>query len=210
MSQQASQEQLNKFVQVVDKFMTNYAKLKSNEVAKEVYASNNPQLIDSYEKALNRGGALRNTIIATSGAWSDAKRAYAQVTGATSAVIGDAIDEIRSWFGYKPAGDFGCYNPAPVRSLSGLGAIQLPAAALGAVYITGVIAAATVLNSVINKIFVNVEASRIQRENPNITRTDALKQADAIHGGDGIFGSGISLPMIGAVAVGAYLFFNRK
>ena len=190
--------------------MKNYDRLISSETSSQVYASKNPQLIADYETTVNRAGALRSTIIVTSGAWDVAKRQYANITGKTSVVIGDAIDEIRSWFGYKPAGDLGCATCVNAVGLNGLGAIQLPAAALAAVYVTGVITTGMLLNSAMSKIFVTLGANRLQRENPNMTRTTALSQAKDIYGGDGIFGSGATLKMLAVAALGAWLILDRK
>lgn len=204
MSQQASKTQLNKFVEVVDKFMRDYARLKSDAVAKQVYATNNPALIADYENTVVRGGQIRGSIIAVTGAWDAAKRQYAKVTGVTSMAIGDAIDEIRSWFGYDAAGGIGNYHGG------GLGAFQIPAAALGAAWIAGILAAIAAFYGMYNKLMITLEASRIQKENPDIPRAAALEQAKQGLESDGLFGSGMSLGMFGALAVGAYFLLNRK
>lgn len=148
MTQQASPAETNRFVQEVDKFMANYETLKSPANQKIVYESNNPQLIADYENAINSAGRLSGTIESTVGAWNQARRAYTSVTDVTSTGIGDAIDEIRSWFGYDPAPGIG-----------GLGAVQI----VPAVWMAGIVAAAVVANNMMSKVFVMIKAAQLER-----------------------------------------------
>ena len=202
MAAQASQAELNKFVQVVDEFKAKFAKLIAPDTRAQVYASGNSKMISDYETAVVRGNALNRSINALVGAWDAWKRGYKKVTDQTSMVIGDAIDEIRSWFGYKPAGDFGCYA-----EMGGLGAVQI-AAIPAAVAVAGVISAALILNSLMDKIFVSIEANRIQKQNPNISRGAALEQAE--RGLPSLIPGGISLPMIAAGALALYFILGKK
>ena len=94
---QASQAELNKFVRVVDEFKAKHAKLISPETSKAVYASKNLALISDYNKTVAQGNALNSSINALVGAWNAFKSGYGSAISATSTVIGDAIDEIRSW-----------------------------------------------------------------------------------------------------------------
>jgi len=153
---------VNKFVAVVDEFMANYARLNSNDAKTAVANSGDPALIAEYNSQLGKATALKNTIEATTGAWQSAKQFYLQSTDTSSMYIGDAVDWIRSKFGYDPAPGF-----------SGLGALQIPAAA----WIAGIIAAAVLMNSAMKKLFVAIEASKIQRQNPSVSRADAVAQA---------------------------------
>jgi hypothetical protein len=192
----ATQIELNKFVKVVDEFKAKYARLISAKTRSDVYATNNGALISEYETAVVRGRALTSTIETLVGAWTTFKRGYASVTDYTSTVIGDAVDEIRSWFGYKPMGD-----------LPGLGAlalIQIPAA----VAVAGVISAALILIAGMNRIFISIEASKIQRENPSIPRATALRQAEA--GLPSFIPGGITPVMIGVGALALFLIFGSK
>jgi len=236
---QANPQQINEFVKVVDEFMRNNKKLNAPKFRADVMASGNPELIANYNSAVSKSNALKVTIEKTTGAWAKAKAAYQDAISTTSTVIGDAIDEIRSWFGYKPAGDLSGLRPpafpniqsdgqsrgydyqafgTEIKSISDpragvyihspLGA--LPAAALAAVWVTGIISAAAVLNSAMHKIFVSVEATRIQKANPNLPRSQALKQAtDAVDTG-GIFGR-LGIEQLAAVgAIAALVWFLRK
>lgn len=183
----ASSAELNKFVQTVDEFMRKYAVLVSPATRAAVYATQNPTLIADYETAVSRGRLLRANIEAVTGAWVAARKIYAAAIDQSSMWIGDAIDEVRSWFGYRPGG------------MNGLGALQIPAA----VWVVGTIAAAAVLISTMNKIFVVLEASKIQRENPGMTREQALSQANDAFGLS-LFG-GMKWPAIIGLGVLAYL-----
>lgn len=190
---EATQQEVNRFVREVDLFMENYDKLMDPQFRSDVYASRDSGLIADYEQASQQAKVLKNTIEATTGAWSAAKKAYSSVTDQTSMAIGDAIDEIRSWFGY---------DPAP--GLNGLGALQLPAAA----WIAGIISAAFLLNRGMDKIFISVEASRLQRMNPGISREQALiKAADVITGG------GLSITtfaLLAAAGLTLYTIMRRR
>lgn len=187
---QATEQEMNRFVRVVDEFMANYAKLTDPKLRSDVYASRNSALIADYEQASQQAGALKTTIEATTGAWNAAKRAYANVTDETSMIIGDAVDEIRSWFGYKPMG--------------GLGAIQLPAAA----WIAGIVSAAYLLNKTMTQIFVQVETARMLRADPTLTREQALTRAtNAMK--SSFFGQA-TVPLLIAAGLAVYLLFGRK
>lgn len=204
MAAQASQAELNKFVKVVDEFKANYARLILPATRAEVYAMNNPAMISDYESAVSRGAILNSTIANLVGAWNAFKSGYAKVTDTTSTVIGDAIDEIRSWFGYDPAPGIGCYMQG-LGGLGMLGAIQIPAA----VAIAGIVSAALLLNSMMNKIFVNLQANKIQAASPGTNRGDALAQAQ--RGLSTFFPTSLSLPMLAAGAIALYLVLgNRK
>ncbi len=192
MAAKKSQPALNKFAKNIDEFKAKFAKLINPQTRAQVYASGNQKMISDYETAVVRGNALNRSINALVGAWDAFKRGYKAVTDQTSMVIGDAIDEIRSWFGYKPAGGIGCYgmgNVPPMygedvlsvgkpldidahlygQPLGGLGAIQL-AAIPASIAVAGVISAALILNSLMDKIFVSIEATRIQKENPKTSK----------------------------------------
>jgi len=239
MSQKATPQQVNEFVKVVDEFMRNHKALNAPKFRAEVMATGNQELIAAYNSAVTKSNALKGTIEKTTGAWSKAKAAYRDAIGTTSTVIGDAIDEIRSWFGYKPAGDLAGMRPpampntqsqgqsrgydyqafgTEIKSISDphasvyvhspLGA--LPAAALGAIWITGIIAAAAVLNSTIHKIFVSVEATRLQKANPNLPRSMALEQATKAVDTGGIFGRFGTERIIAVGALLGILWVLRK
>jgi hypothetical protein len=191
---QATQQELNKFVKVVDEFKANFARLSNPQTINAVYASNDPVLIKNFEQVSQRAHILNSTINAAVGAWNVFKAGYGKVTDVTSTAIGDAIDEIRSWFGYEPAGDLGCIGCIGCNcgstQLAGLGAIQIPAA----IVITGIIATAVILNKAMSAIFVSVEASRIQRENPSVSREDAIARAKAAL--PSLLPGGLSVPML--------------
>ena len=204
-------QEMNKFVQTVDEFMANYAKLISPETKAGVYATKNPALINDYENAVSQSRILKRTIEATVGAWNAAKKGWASVTSTTSIAIGDAIDTIRGWFGYEPAGgepatEMGVYDISSITggTLGALGVIQLPAAA----WIAGIIASALLLNGTMNKIFISIEASRIQRADPTISRERALSAASKIVSTD-FFGKA-TLPLIVAGLLAAYLLLGNK
>jgi len=199
---EATQTELNKFVQVVDEFKVKYARLTSPAMRANVYASGNQKLISDYENAVTRGARLNTAIAAAVGAWATFKRGYGAVTDVTSTAIGDAVDTIRGWFGYDPApglSSLGCGG-----GLGTLAAIQI----VPAVIITGFIATAVVLIAAMNRIFISVEASRIQRENPSITRTSALRQAEA--GLPSFIPGGITPVMIGVGALALWMVLGSK
>jgi len=202
---QATQTELNKFVKVIDKFKEKYARLILPATRAEVYATQNATLISEYETAVSRGRVLNSTIDTMVGAWSAFKRSYSSVTDVTSTVIGDAIDEVRSWFGYKPAGDLGdLLLRGHVAGLGALGIVQIPAA----VAIAGVIGTALVLIAAMNRIFISIEASRIQLENPSISRAVAIRQAEA--GLPSFIPGGITPIMIGVGALALWLILGSK
>jgi len=207
MAAQASQAELNRFVKVVDEFKANMNRLNSTATKTRVYSSNDPALIREYELAVVRGNALQTTINSAVGAWAVFKRGYRAVTDVTSTAIGDAIDEIRSWFGYDPAPGIGCYGVSQLGSqLGALGAVQIPAAAA----IAAIVSAAVLLNSLMNKIFIKIEATNIQEANPNISRGQALAQAEAGIRGPGILGGSVTPVMLGVGALALWLIFSQK
>jgi hypothetical protein len=196
MATEATQTELNKFVKVVDEFKAKYARLILPATRNDVYATNNAALISDYESAVSRGGALNTSINALVGVWTVFKRGYSSVTDKTSMVIGDAIDEIRSWFGYNPMGD--------LPPLGSLGIVQIPAA----IGVAGIIGAALVLIAAMNRIFISVEANKIQRENPGTTRAVALRQAES--GLPSFIPGGITPLMIAAGAVALWFVLGSK
>lgn len=171
---QANKEELNRFVQVVDDFLAKLAKLKSPQTRDAVYASGDSQLISDYESAVSKGDVLKSTIEATVGAWNAAKAEWSKVTDTTSMAIGDAVDWVRSLFGYKPAGDFGAIPY--YKGLGALGLIQIPAAA----WVAAIIAAAVLLGKLYDSILVRVEAARLQHEQ-GMSREQALATAQSIY-----------------------------
>lgn len=209
---QATPQEMNKFVQVVDEFMSNYDKLMDPQMRTDVYNSRNSALIADYESATGQAQTLKRTIEATTGAWNAAKQSWANVTDKTSMVIGDAIDEIRSWFGYDPAPGIGNYDfvrfdssPISGGNLGAFAAIQLPAAA----WIAGIVSAAYLLNKTMNQIFISVEASRFQRIDPTLSRSQALEKAVTAVTGGGFFGRA-TLPLIAAGALAIYLVMRKR
>lgn len=238
MAAQATQAELNRFVKVVDEFKANLSRLKSPEYKTRVLQSGDSRLISDYNTAVVRGDALNRSIAALVGAWAAFKRGYAAVTDTTSMYIGDAIDEIRSWFGYKPMGNvpgiFGedvisaqqpydkdanyygqSYSLFPgaqpgYSQMAGLGAAQLAPAAVAAVAVAGVISAAMLLNSLMTKIFIRIEATKIQESNPNISRGAALAQAETGIAGPGLFGGSVTPVMIAAGALALWFVLGKK
>ena len=188
MTQIADKTELNRFVREVDSFMHRYADFASPETRAAVVATNDPKLIADYEATRNHAASLKSGIEATTGAWNSAKAFYAAQIGNTSMIIGDAIDEIRSWFGYKPAG--------------GLGALQLPAA----VWVAGIIAACVTLNRAMDAVIIRLDAARIVR-NTGVPYSDAYKQATDAHRSSGLFG-GATVPLIG-LGLAALFFLTR-
>lgn len=189
---QASQLQMNEFVKVIDEFMQKYARLISPQTRAEVLASGEPQLISDYEKAVSRGGMLKINIEVVTGAWQAAKRAYASVTDVTSTVIGDVADWFKNLFG----GD---------NNLGTLGVIQIPAAA----WIVGTIAAGAALILSIDRIFITLEANRIQRDSPGVSRQQAIVLAKRGIGLD-VFGDVQKIVMIGAIAFVVWMVYGQK
>lgn len=189
-----TQQEMNTFVATVDEFMQKLAKLESAEMRNAAYASNDRALIDDYEIAVGRSRGLRATIEVTTGAWASAKAAYASVTDQTSMYIGDMIDEIRSWFGAGPKAD-----------LSALGIIQLPAAA----WVAGIIATAYLAIRGMDAIFIRLDASRIQREDPTISRDRAIAKARTA-AAVGSFFSFQTAPLLIGGALALWLIWNAN
>lgn len=194
--------EVNRFVQVVDDFMREYDKLRSPETQAKVYGSGDSQLVADYETAINRGGALKGTILQTTGAWKNAKAAYQDAIDQSSMAIGDAIDWFREkYFGYDPAGGMGCAN-CP-QGLHGLGALQLPAAA----WIAGIVSAAYVLLRSFRALAIRIDAAALQRQNPNLSRDAAIKRASDAHGSGGLFSINTMPLLLGGLA--ALYFLTR-
>ena len=109
--------------------------------------------------------------------------------------IGDAVDEIRSWFGYQPAG--------------GLSALGIAPQLLSAAWLAGIVAVAYGLNKSIRVILISVEASKLQRQTPALSRDAALDIAQQRLTAGSLFG----LPNLGIIALvtfGAWYFLSRK
>lgn len=191
-SQPATSGQMNEFVKVIDEFMQKYARLTLPQTRTEIYASGNSALISEYEKAVSRGSMLKTNIEIVTGAWASAKRAYSSVTDITSTYIGDAVDWIKGLFGGES-------------QVGGLGVIQIPAA----VWIVGTIAAGAALVLSIDRIFITLEANRIQRDSPGISREVAVRQAKSAVGLN-VFGDVKQLAIIGSIAFIAWLYFGQK
>lgn len=192
----ATSGQMNEFVRVIDEFMQKYARLISPQTRTEVFASGNPALISEYEKAVSRGGLLKTNIEVVTGAWAAAKRAYSSVTDVTSMVIGDAIDWVKSLFNTLPP-------VAP--QIGALAAVQIPAA----VWIVGTIAASAALILSIDRIFITLEANRIQRDSPGTSRQQAITQAKSAVGLN-VFGDVKQLVVIGGIVFIAWLYLGQK
>ena len=189
----ATQQELNKFVQVIDEFKAKYARLRSPEFRADVYATKNASLISDYETTLSRSATLDKSINAMVGAWDAFKRGYASVTDKTSMWIGDAIDTVRGWFG-----------GGPNVHVDGLGAIQVPAA----VGVAAAVSAAMILIAAMNRIFVSVEASKLQRENPSMSREVALGRAKGAL--PSLLPAGIGLGTIALGALALWLVLGGK
>lgn len=209
---EATPQEMNRFVKEVDSFMANYSKLTSADTRTKVAVSNNPALLNDYNSAVSQARILKSTIEGTVGAWNTAKAGWRAITDITSTVIGDAIDEIRSWFGYKPMGNLSAYDISPISggslgnySLGSLGIVQLPAA----VWIAGIVSAAFLLNQAMHKIFVSLEASSIMRANPTISRAQALTAASQAVKTMSFFG-GATVPLIIAAGLAAFLILGKK
>lgn len=200
--------EMNRFVREVDEFMQKNRILNSSEYQNIVYNSNDPSLIADYENAVIQFGRLRSTIIATVGVWSAAKQRWASVIDVTSTAIGDAIDEIRSWFGYEPAGQFAAYTTLgdlPRNALSGLsalGIVQLPAAA----WVAGIISAAYLANTMMSKIFVRIETARLVRS--GMPRAEALQVASSALAPT--FFRGINIPLVAGGLLAIFLLMTAK
>lgn len=215
MSDQASPEQIRGMVGAVDEFYLNYARLSEPKTRDLVYRTRDQEVISNYETALNRAQTLDANIRRGVGVWNTVRDGYVALTDQTSMVIGDWIDEVRSWFGYDPAPGIGNYvssrgaSPISGGTLGALSGIQLPAAAITAAFVVGIASVAIVLNNLMNKIFIRIEAARLQRENPGMTPAQALSVAGEAYQSDGLFGN-VNLPLIAAGALAAFWFLNRK
>lgn len=206
MAGEATQTELNKFVKVVDEFKAKFQLLISPATRAQVYATQNAALISDYESAVSRGSILNGSINALVGTWNAFKSGYKTVTDVTSTVIGDAIDEIRSWFGYDPAPGLtgeGIGNYVAAQGLGTLGIIQIPAA----VAVAGIVGAAMVLIAAMNRIFISIEANKIQRENPSVTRAVALRQAEA--GLPSFIPGGLTPIMLGVGALALWMVLGK-
>jgi len=203
----ANPQEMNSFVRVVDEFMQNFAKLNLSATRKAVYESGNSALIDDYETTFDRAQTLKAAIEATTGTWQAAKRGYAVVTSETSMLIGDAIDTVRSWFGYKPAGDLGRYAAVPISAgqLGALSAIQLPAAA----WVAGIISAAYLLNQAMKRVMLQIDAAKLQRDNPAMPYNKAIELAKTASRGPGLFGLS-TVPLILGGALALWLLLGKK
>ena len=188
MSVEASQAEMNRFVKVVDDFMRKYKALTAPKTRAAVIATQNPETISNYESTLARANTLKATIEGSIGAWNTAKSEYEFVQDSTSIRIGDAIDTVRGWFGYNPMG----------------GLSALPAAA----WIAGIVSAAYLLNKQIDNLLISISASRLQSQDPTLSRSQALMNASAVIKGPGLLGS-IPLPLIGAGAIALFLIFRK-
>ena len=204
---QPTQTEINRFVAEVDLFMANFARLNDPATVAKVYASGDQALINDYESTRAKSAALKATIENTVGAWNTAKKAYFSATDYTSTVIGDAIDAVRGWFGYTGATvneDLRGYIPA--FGLAGLGVLpQLVTAA----WIGGIVSAAYLLNQSIVSVLRSIEATKIQKENPNISREAALDLAARKINVSAFFGAP-SLPMLAAIGVAVWYFWGKK
>ena len=186
----ASPEEMNRFVKTVDEFLTKYKILTGPKTRAVVYDSGDNNLIRAYESEVSKASALKSSIEATTGAWQAAKKFYAETTDTTSTFIGDAIDEVRSWFGYDPSG--------------GLGAVQIPAA----IVVAGLITAAVAVNASMSKLFIQIEAARLQRDDPTMSRAEALDRAQNALAPS--FFSGLNTVTIIAGAVAVMILLNMK
>jgi hypothetical protein len=220
MAEQASAEQVNLFIRKTDEFFAKYAKLTAPDFRKKVYATGDKAIIAAYESEVSRATSIKNSIDTTVGYWQAFKQGYAAVTGVTSTWIGDAVDEIRSWFGYSPAGGFSAYDISPITggqlgrySISPISGGQL--GALGAVpvimavWVTGILAVMVISIRAQDKIFMWVDAWFIKRDNPNMTTGDALDKAAQVAARGGLF-EGAALPLLAAAALAAFLIFGKK
>ncbi len=220
MAEQASPEQVNLFVKTTDEFFAKYAKLTSPDFRKKVYATGDKAIIAAYESEVSRATGIKSAIDSTVGYWQAFKQGYAAVTGVTSTWIGDAVDEIRSWFGYEPAGGFSAYDISPITGgqlglysvspisggqLGALGAVQI----VTAVWVTGILAVMVISIRAQDKIFMWVDAFFIKRNDPNISTGEALDKAAQIQARGGLF-EGAALPLLAAAAIAAFLIFGKK
>ena len=158
---------------------------------RNAYQTGDARLVRKFETTLTQAGVLNRTIDGAVGTWAAFKREYANFTAKTSMVIGDFIDNIRErFFGYDPDG--------------GLGAVQIPAAAV----IATIIASALALNGAMKALFISIEGSRIQRENPNMSREAALKRAKGML--PSFLPDGITAGMLIAAGLAAFLLLSNR
>lgn len=175
----------SKFAQVVDTFYKKRVALLN--ARPKVMATRDAQLIADYNSAVARASSIDRTIKNAVGAWNTARSRYAGITDNTSMVIGDAIDTVRSWFGYDPS-----------QGLNGLGAIQLiPLAVAG-----GIAAAVIIVTKSIDEILIRVEATKIQRED-GVSRSEAIKRATDAYN-DSFFKGAFDWKVAGGIALIAW------
>ena len=190
----ATEAEMNHFVREIDKFMELRKELLAETHNVDAMRTSDPELWRDYDLVMRQADALKRTIEATTGIWYDFKSWWAtNVTDKTSMVIGDWVDEIRSWFGYDPSG--------------GLGAFQI----LSAAWIAGIIAAAAIIIKSMNAVLIRIEAAKLQRET-GMPRDRALQLAKDTYA-PGFFGGagmGFSFAMLAAVGIGIWLFFGKK
>lgn len=184
-------QEVTQFFQTTDTFMKNFARLTSPETQSKVYASNDPALIADYEQLRSRGSTLKSTIENAVGAWESAKLTYATATDKTSMYIGDAIDTIRSWWGAGPKAD-----------LQGLGILQFP---IAAVAVAGIVASGFLLNSLMSRIFVRIEAASL--EESGMTRAQAIKVASGTLAPT--FFQALNVPLLVGGALAIYLLMRN-
>jgi len=220
-SREATPAEVNIFVADVDEFMTKYAKLISPEFRAKVYATGNTENIANYESKVSQGRAIKNTIETTTGAWLGFKREWSKVTDVTSTVIGDAVDWLRGIFGDDPyggafdaydispisGGQLGRYDISPISGgqLGALGAIPLITYA----FIAGLAVVLVTYIKGLDKFFVWIDAWSIQRDDPSISRAEALDKAAQVAARDNLF-AGAALPLLAAAAIAAFLIFGKK
>lgn len=200
-----SKSEINRFVAEVDTFMANFARLNDPATVSAIYSSGNQALINDFESTRAKSSALKATIENTVGAWQTAKRTYFSATDYTSTVIGDAIDTVRGWFGYTGHVN-GLRGMVPSIGLAGLGVLpQLVSAA----WIAGIVSSAYLLNQSIMAILRSAEASKLQKENPNLSREAALELAAAKINIGSFFGAP-SLPFLAVAGVALWYFWGKK
>lgn len=219
MTAQASREDIGRLVKNVDQFMQKYAELKSPDVRAAVSASQNSEIMREYANTLAAADGMKRTIDSTVGAWDAFKRAYGRVTDTTSMYIGDAIDEIRSWFGYDPAPGIGempifaadvpgSMHYRGLMTGNGLGALSAVPVIAAAVAV-GVAGAAYIINKQIDNFMVMLQAWRIRSNDPTISQQRAL--AIATSSVKKSWTDNLKFPvLIGAVALGYFILRNKR
>ena len=188
----ATESEMNEFVRKVDDFMNLRKKLIMEGA--NVRALNDPELEREYYLVVRQADALRNTIEATTGMWYDFKTWWqSQVTDRASMAIGDAVDWIRSQFGYKPMGGLGAFQVVP------------------ALWIGGILTAVIVIMKSMDAILIKVEAAKLQRET-GMSRERALQVAKDVYD-PGLFGGTTrNIALLAALGVGVWLLYsgNKK